>query len=184
MKVKKMDTIEYSTRDTEIISKIKTISEEAKPEDCYTCLKCTNGCPAAKLFEEFAPHKIQVAAHMGFIDELINSGILWYCFTCYTCQTRCPQKTPPVQTIMSLTNIAVSWGISPPKIYPEMIKTISEEGAILKPREVSTIDFDFLSRDDLDLPERGIKNPTQFKEALKVVGLNEILALKESEVQK
>jgi len=181
-----MDIIEFSSRDTEMVNKIKIISEEAKPEDCYTCLKCTNGCPANKVFEEFAPHKIQVAAHLGFTEELINSGILWYCFTCFTCQTRCPQKTSPIQTIMSLSNIAVSRGIVPPKVYPEMIKTISEEGAILKPREVTTTDFDFLTRDDLDLPERGIENLEQFKEALTMVGLQEILSLREKskEVQK
>ncbi|MHA1532963.1 MAG: hypothetical protein ACTSR6_13310 [Candidatus Heimdallarchaeota archaeon] len=64
-----MDTIEYSSRDKELANKIKAISDEAKPEDCYTCIKCTNGCPANKIFEGFAPHKIQIAAHMGFAEE-------------------------------------------------------------------------------------------------------------------
>ena len=179
-----MDTIEYSSRDKELANKIKAISDEAKPEDCYTCVKCTNGCPANKIFEGFAPHKIQVAAHMGFAEELIESGILWYCMNCLTCQTRCPMKTSPVQTISSLTNIAVDRGIAPPKAMTEMIRAVRENGAIVQPREAQTTDFDFLTRDDLDLPERGIKDPEKFKEALKIVGADQVLAIKKPEENK
>ncbi|NHK32314.1 MAG: hypothetical protein FK730_13245 [Asgard group archaeon] len=179
-----MDTIEYASRDTELINKIKAISDEAKPEDCYTCLKCTNGCPANKIYSDFAPHKFQVAAMLGFVNEIIDSGILWYCFNCLTCQTRCPMKTSPVQTITSLTNIAVNRGIKPPKVFPEMIKAIKGNGAISEPREVQTTDFDFVSRDDLDLPPRGIKNPEKFQAALAMVGADQVLSLKDPEEKK
>lgn len=163
-------TIEFNSRDKELKNKIKGISQEAKPEDCYTCLKCTNGCPANKIFEDFAPHKFQIAAHLGFADEIIDSGILWYCFNCITCQTRCPMLTSPVQTICSLTNIAVDRGIAPPKAFTEMIKTISKEGAIFKPREAQTTDFDFVDRTELGLPNRQVKNLENFQAALKEIG--------------
>ncbi|MHA1220415.1 MAG: 4Fe-4S dicluster domain-containing protein [Candidatus Heimdallarchaeota archaeon] len=176
-----MDIIEYSSRDTDLINKIKAISDEANPEDCYTCLKCTNGCPANKIFEGFAPHKFQVAAQMGLVDDILESGILWYCFNCITCQTRCPMKTSPVQTIQSLTNIAVSRGMVPPKAFPEMIKAIYEYGAIFKPREAPTTDFDFVDRDELGLPERRVKNLAKFREALAVVGAEQVMNLKTKE---
>jgi heterodisulfide reductase subunit C len=179
-----MDTIEYASRDKELIKKIRAISDEAKPEDCYTCLKCTNGCPANKIYADFAPHKFQIAAMIGFVNEIIDSGILWYCFNCITCQTRCPMKTSPVQTITSLTNISVNRGIKPPKAFPEMIRAIRGNGAISEPREVQTTDFDFVSRDDLNLPPRGIKNPEKFQEALTMVGADQVLSLKDPEEKK
>jgi len=176
--------IEYSSRDKLMTEKIKSISTEAKPEDCYTCLKCTNGCPANKIFEDFAPHKFQIAAHIGLVDDIIESGILWYCFNCKTCHTRCPMLTSPVETIQSLTNIAVERGLTPPKAFTEMIRTISTEGAITKPREVQTNDFDFVDRDELGLPPRGVKDVAKFQAALKEIGALDILDRKQTEENK
>ena len=171
--------IEYDSRDKLLVEKIRTISTEAKPEDCYTCLKCTNGCPANKIIEGFAPHKFQVAAHTGLVDDIIESGILWYCFNCITCHTRCPMLTSPVETIKSLTNIAVERGLTPPKAFIEMIKTISTEGAITKPREVQTTDFDFVDRNELGLPSRGVKDIEKFQAALKEIGALDVLNAKQ-----
>ena len=179
-----MDIVEYSSRDKELVNKIKAISGDAKPEDCYTCVKCTNGCPANKVYPEFAPHKFQIAASMGIIDDIIESGILWKCYNCLTCGTRCPMDTAPAFTIASLTNIAVSRGIAPPKAMTGMVKAIKGNGAIQEPREVTTTDFDFVSRDDLDLPPRGIKNIAKFQEALKVVGAEQVLEIKGPEEEK
>lgn len=179
-----METIEYFSRDKLLKNKIKAISPEARPEDCYTCLKCTNGCPASKIFENFAPHKFQIAAYLGFADDIIDSGVLWYCFNCFTCQTRCPMLTSPAQTIASLTNIAVDRGISPPKAFVDMIKMIAKEGAIIKPRDVPTTDFDFITRDDLPLPSRGLRNIEQFQEALEIVGAFDVEQSTKSEADK
>lgn len=172
-------TIEFRSRDKELVKIIRSITEEAKPEDCYTCLKCTNGCPANKVYDDFAPHKFQIAAHLGLVDGIIDSGILWYCFNCLTCQTRCPMETAPVQTICALTNISVRRGLVPPKALSEMISAIKSNGAILEPREVTTTDFDFVSRDDFGLPARGIKEIKKFQEALKIIGVEQVLELKE-----
>ncbi|MFW9923321.1 MAG: 4Fe-4S dicluster domain-containing protein [Candidatus Thorarchaeota archaeon] len=176
-----MEVIEYNSRDKLLTEKIKGISLDAKPEDCYTCLKCTNGCPASKIFEDFAPHKFQIAAHMGFADEIIESGILWYCFNCLTCQTRCPMLTSPNQTICSLNNIAVDRGIAPPKVFVDMIRNISNFGAIAKSREVPTVDFEFIDREELELPKRGVKNIESFQDALREIGVFSLLENKPEE---
>lgn len=179
-----MDIIEFDSRDKQLANKIKAISRVVRPEDCFTCLKCTNGCPATKIFSDFIPHKFQLAAGYGLVDEIIESGVLWNCFNCITCQTRCPQLISPVQTICSLTNIAVDRGIAPPKPFTEMIKNITKEGAIQTPREVQTTDFEFVSRADLGLPPRGIKNLEKFQEALRVVGAYKLLENKAKEDEK
>ena len=176
-----MDTIDFSTRDRDLTKKIKGISLEAKPEDCYTCLKCTNGCPANKIFSDFVPHKFQIAAHLGLVDDILESGVLWNCFNCLTCKTRCPMLTSPVQTISALTNISVNRGMNPPKVFVEVIKNIANIGAISKPREAQTTDFDFVDRDDLGLPVRGIANLEKFQEALKVIGAYDIIEMQQEE---
>jgi heterodisulfide reductase subunit C len=178
------DIIEYNSRDKLMVEKINTISTEAKPEDCYTCLKCTNGCPANKIFEGFAPHKFQIAAHTGLVDDIIESGILWYCFNCITCHTRCPMLTSPVETIQALTNIAVERGMTPPKAFIEMIRNISTEGTIIKAREVQTTDFDFVDREELGLPSREIKDIAKFQAALKEIGALDVLDRKQTEEKK
>jgi len=179
-----MDIVEFDSRDKMIIAQIRARFIELTPEDCYTCLKCTSGCPATKLYPKFAPHKFMVASIFGLVDDILESGILWYCFHCIKCETRCPMKTAPSQTICSLANIAISRGIAPPKAFTGMIRAIKEKGAIAQPREVPTTDFDFLTRDDLGLPSRGIKDIEKFQKALKIIGADEVLEIKPKEDEK
>jgi hypothetical protein len=93
-------------------------------------------------------------------------------------------KTAPSQTICSLANIAISRGIVPPKAFTGMIRAIKENGTITQPREVQTTDFDFVTRDDLGLPPRGIKDIEKFQKALKIIGADEVLAIKPKEEEK
>jgi len=56
---------------------------------CIQCGVCTSGCPAAR-FTEYAPREIARRALDG--DEtLLTDDSVWYCFYCYTCQSRCPR---------------------------------------------------------------------------------------------
>jgi heterodisulfide reductase subunit C len=57
---------------------------------CIQCGICTSGCPAAR-FTEYSPREIARRALDG--DEtLLTDDSVWYCFYCYTCQSRCPRK--------------------------------------------------------------------------------------------
>lgn len=57
---------------------------------CIQCGICTSGCPAAR-FTDFSPRETARRALEG--DEtLLSDDDIWYCFYCYTCQSRCPRQ--------------------------------------------------------------------------------------------
>ncbi|MGD0167686.1 MAG: 4Fe-4S dicluster domain-containing protein [Gaiellaceae bacterium] len=56
---------------------------------CIQCGICTSGCPAAR-FTEYSPREIARRALEGD-PTLLEDDVLWYCFSCYTCQARCPR---------------------------------------------------------------------------------------------
>jgi heterodisulfide reductase subunit C len=51
---------------------------------------CTSGCPAAR-FTEYTPREIARRAYEGD-PSLLEDDSVWFCFYCYTCQSRCPRK--------------------------------------------------------------------------------------------
>jgi heterodisulfide reductase subunit C1 len=58
-------------------------------ESCIQCGICTSACPAAR-FTEYSPRETARRALDG--DEtLLTDDSVWYCFYCYTCQSRCPR---------------------------------------------------------------------------------------------
>jgi heterodisulfide reductase subunit C1 len=59
-------------------------------QSCIQCGICTSGCPAAR-FTDFSPRETARRALEG--DEtLLTDDDIWYCFYCYTCQSRCPRQ--------------------------------------------------------------------------------------------
>lgn len=56
---------------------------------CIQCGICTSGCPAAR-FTEFVPREVTRRALEGD-ESLLTDDTLWFCFYCYTCQSRCPR---------------------------------------------------------------------------------------------
>ncbi len=56
---------------------------------CYSCGKCTCGCPVASDME-FTPRKIVRWLALGEIDKIIKSKAIWVCSSCVTCVSRCP----------------------------------------------------------------------------------------------
>ena len=57
---------------------------------CLQCGVCTSGCPAAR-FTEYTPREIARRAYEGD-PSLLEDDSVWFCFYCYTCQSRCPRK--------------------------------------------------------------------------------------------
>lgn len=58
-------------------------------QSCIQCGVCTSGCPAAR-FTEFVPREIARRALDGDATLLTDDSV-WYCYSCYTCQSRCPR---------------------------------------------------------------------------------------------
>jgi len=57
---------------------------------CLQCGVCTSGCPAAR-FTDYSPREIARRAYEGD-PTLLEDDSVWYCFYCYTCQSRCPRQ--------------------------------------------------------------------------------------------
>ena len=58
-------------------------------QSCIQCGVCTSGCPAAR-FTEYSPREAARRALDGDVT-LLEDDSLWYCYYCYTCQSRCPR---------------------------------------------------------------------------------------------
>jgi len=125
---------------------------EHKPYKCFQCIRCTSGCPAFKMLE-IKPHEIVSLVRMGFIDEVINSGIIWACATCLKCKERCPQEVAPVDLIFALRNLAVELEAKVPENHLQSVSMILECGFVQKPQETITRKMEKVDREKLGLPK-------------------------------
>lgn len=137
---------------SEVVREIKKVIGPQRPEYCYQCAKCTSGCTASKFVPEYKPHLIVAMANMGYVEELLKSGVIWACSECWKCSEFCPQDVAPVEVVIALKNIAVEKGIKPPEALVEMASTAIDTGRIFKPMEVMSRDFELLNRENLNLP--------------------------------
>jgi heterodisulfide reductase subunit C len=125
---------------------------EQKPYDCFQCIRCTSGCPSMKMLE-LKPHEIVNLARLGFVEELITSGIVWACAVCLKCKERCPQAVAPVDLIFALRNLAVEKEAKVPESFLHSLSAILETGFIQKPQNTVTRRLEKVNREKLGLPK-------------------------------
>ena len=155
-------------------SNVRDILGSQRPELCYNCMKCTSGCPAAKV-SEYRPHLVVALTKAGAVDELVKSGLIWACSMCLKCKEYCPQEVSPYETVVALKNIATKKNISPPELIIDMSNTIVDKGRIMDPMMVMSRDFEEFSRKELGLPEIPTpKDLEKFKKNLKKIGLEKM----------
>ena len=136
------------------------------PNLCFQCAKCTSGCEAMKLLE-LQPHSVMASVKTGFIDEIIQSDVIWACVGCYKCKERCPQEMSPVEVMFILKNWYVASGKSLPGDYQNLLQGILSKGYIQEPIEVLDRDSKSWNRSKLGLPEMNYpKNMNGFMSAL------------------
>jgi len=167
-----MGEAEQELRD-KIRAQLERIGEDI-PDTCYQCGKCTSGCEAMKLLE-LEPHHIMAMVKAGFIDELINSDIIWTCVTCFKCKERCPQKAAPVEVLFLLKNMAVAQGKEIPVNLSNMFQNVLTQGVVQMPLEARTRDGKGVKREELGLPElQSPKDPTKFQNVLMKLAMEEV----------
>jgi heterodisulfide reductase subunit C len=150
----------------EQIKKILSALEQDIPDFCFQCGKCTSGCEAMKLLE-LEPHKIMSMVKLGFVDELLNSDIIWTCITCYKCKERCPQRVAPVEVLYSLKNIGIASGKQVPGEYSNILQSVLVSGLIQAIKEVRTRDLKGVNREALGLPPVPVPvDPAKFQQVL------------------
>ena len=58
---------------------------------CYQCGKCSAGCPMSS-FMEHPPNRVVRLLQLGQGERVLAGRSIWYCASCETCTTRCPNK--------------------------------------------------------------------------------------------
>ena len=137
------------------------------PNACLVCARCTAGCEAMELLENF-PHQVVNLVKLGFIDELINSEKIWACMQCLKCTERCPQNVAPSDVFLALRNLAVRAGAKVPEGFFKALEVIMETGYMQPVQEVVSRTFETCSRKSLNLREE-VPRPAdleKFKESL------------------
>lgn len=82
-----MTDIRTEDKDTSLVILEETITEAIRK--CYTCGKCTSGCPMAEEMD-FPPSVLVKRLATGDIKKMLGSGAIWICSSCQTCYSRCP----------------------------------------------------------------------------------------------
>ena len=113
---------------------------------CFTCLTCAASCPVAQVDSRFNPIRIIRMALLGLKEDVLGSGSLWLCSSCYTCQERCPNDVSITDFLTLLKNMALEEGHAPQGIraQEDLVRTHG--------RIYPLDDFDNKKRQKIDLP--------------------------------
>lgn len=98
----------------------KTLLQELKEEvgsetydklrHCQQCGTCAGSCPLGEILD-MTPRKILVLIEAGEIERVLRSKAIWYCVSCYLCESRCPRGNEPAEVIYALRRMAVKHGL-------------------------------------------------------------------------
>ncbi len=76
---------------------------------CIQCGNCTSACPAAR-YTSYHPRKLIHEILTGRKQQILQSEIIWQCFSCFTCNLRCPRSNNPGIIIHILRDLALNNG--------------------------------------------------------------------------
>jgi len=84
---------------------------------------------------EYAPRKIIALIRAGMRDEVLSSGSMWHCLSCYMCTVRCPRGVKPTELAHALEALADNQGYkvrgtSTPAMYHSFVDSIQSNGRV------------------------------------------------------
>ena len=79
-------------------------------ELCYQCLKCSVGCPTAR-YMEYNPNALIRLIQYGQKEKVLSSQTIWFCVSCWTCGTRCPNEIDMGVIMDTLREMALEHGL-------------------------------------------------------------------------
>ena len=103
---------------------------------CLQCGRCTAGCPAAKVYDEYSPREIVRRAQERSAEELAQDPLIWLCGQCYTCNSRCPRNNTPASIILDARKRAFKEGYAPEELYKAasvFIQSLERTGVTVSP---------------------------------------------------
>ncbi len=146
------DLTKMSEVNKELYMKVLRKLAEEKLFGCFQCSRCTGGCTAFKLLE-LTPNTVMKLTKLGFINELVDSEIIWTCASCLQCTERCPQRASPYHVIIDLRNLAVEQQTKVPEGYLRAVSHILETGLMQPMEKVTAKNMEIFDRDTLNLPK-------------------------------
>ena len=84
---------------------------------CIQCGNCSSACPAAR-YTSFRPRKFIHDIQTGQKEKILQSEDIWYCYSCFSCNLRCPRSNNPGLLIHIIRDLARAAGFGWEKILP------------------------------------------------------------------
>ncbi len=106
---KRTKKISYNSKFLKEILKDPRIPKDFGLKKCIQCGNCSSSCPAAR-YTQYLPRKMIHDILVGQIDTILESEDIWYCFSCFSCNLRCPRSNNPGLLIHILRDHALSNG--------------------------------------------------------------------------
>jgi quinone-modifying oxidoreductase subunit QmoC len=78
---------------------------------CMQCGACSGSCPIGAHMD-YGPRKLFMMIRAGMKDEVLRSGTLWNCTSCYRCVVRCPRGVPVTTILQDLAAWSVRLGLA------------------------------------------------------------------------
>ncbi len=101
---------------------------------CYQCRKCTMGCPMAFKME-WKVNEMMRAIQLGLREAVLSADTMWWCVSCETCATRCPQGIEIVEVMDVLREKAFKEGYKIPlesmeAFHKVFLRSVEEYGRL------------------------------------------------------
>lgn len=90
---------------------VKTILDQSGTDinRCYQCKTCSLSCPFVSIMD-YLPHQLIRKIQLGAVQEVLESKAIWYCASCETCYTRCPNQIDIPRLMDTLRIMALQSG--------------------------------------------------------------------------
>lgn len=137
---------------------------------CFGCGTCTASCPVREVTDRYNPRRIIHMALLGLREEVLSSGFVWLCSTCYACQERCPQDVRITDLMHAIKNIAVREG----HIHPSFRQQLHLLGTHGRLYDITTLENE--RRIEQGLPEI-IESAKDIERILAHTGLNALVGV-------
>ena len=85
------------------------IDDETCYAQCFSCAKCTSGCPVADEMD-VKPHQAMRLLQLGQVEQLIGAESPWLCIGCQTCLGRCPNNVDIPSAFSAVRQEAIERG--------------------------------------------------------------------------
>jgi heterodisulfide reductase subunit C len=99
----------------EFVREVERRSGQRLP-NCYQCHKCTAGCPISFAMD-LGPARVMRLVQLGQ-EAVLKSNTIWYCASCMTCTTRCPQEVDIARVMDTLRIMSREKGFVADKDVP------------------------------------------------------------------